>query len=296
MTPKQPSDPDTKKQPMFLRSRAPIGPKKPAVLMIDNLKMVAKAALILASHYTPMTLGRLNLMFVSHSAMYSVLFNFRDTANFRSLIFTFYPCPSLVKENAWTLLLPDWFVFWLLAMDVLRLNKIFVWPRSEIPEMKDELPIESLIVLSLFQDSPMNQKRATKWDLGDTVLKPFKLTLSEGSYRLVDRALNMNAENLEIDVYTSNFAPISKLILPKPSGLVADRMKNLCVRYSMSPYRPAFDKFPHEHLRAMVDYFLTCCTTLEKLFIKIEFGYSFRDVAFEPFVQQIEAPTEKLKS
>jgi len=190
----------------------------------------------------------------------------------------------------------DWLVFWLLAKDVLRLDWIGILTTTErqIPEMKEELPVESLIKMAVLTDSPMNLKRASQWDLSGSVLKLYKVLYGVVSGN-IDRVMNLNAENLEVGVCVNNFAAISSLILPKPSGLVTDRIKNFRFNYLLLTALP-LNEFPHEHVRVQADYILKCCTKLEKLYIGTMSYHAFPDASFDSFVQQIKSFNEELKS
>jgi len=264
------------------------------------------------------TLGRLSMMFVSRSTMDSMHFHFRDSNIFRSGFLGYGPHPG----NGWTLHVTDWLLFMLLAKDVLRLDKISTTDTlSTVPKMKEELPIESLVNLTMFNASPMNLKRASQWDLRGSMLKPSLVFISSDGYGCIDRALNMNAENLFLSVQVHNFADISKLIVPKPSRTLADRIKNFFMRcitaisklivpkpiglitertvrvcYSIDSLLPGTITFPHEHLRALADYIFTRYTNLEYLDIVMEFDLSLPDNIFEPFVQWIKTLNEELKS
>ena len=96
---------------------------------------------------------------------------------------------SPFQDNERSYRLTDWCAFWLLANDVLRLSKF----RSDANDIltsteKDELPIESIVKLTLFEgefaryseegepnrsssDSPMDRKRAKQWDLSGSAMQ-----------------------------------------------------------------------------------------------------------------------------
>jgi len=288
----------TTQVPNFPRSS--IGRKKPAVLLQDNLKTVMQKVQFLATdededaiHRIDMsTLDRLSPMLISRSAMDATLFHFRDSAKLCSMR-PYNGELSLVKVGVWILLVTDWLVFWLQAKGVLRLDKIdLIIAESTMPELKEELPVESLVRLSLFNGSPIDQKRAMQWDLRGSVLKPNKVELWNDSYGCLDRALNMNTENLQTRVHVENIAAISELIVPPPTGFVSDRTKNIRVRYSISHFHPD-DELPLEHFQATVNYIFAHCPKLEKLTIEME----FYEIVSESFIESvIEWANEKWKN
>jgi len=165
----------------------------------------------------------------------------------------------------------------LLAKDVLRLDECSVWRKGSLGHAeKDELPIESLVKMALFRDSPLDQKRAKQWDLRGSVLKlnALKMFVSE-DFGCIDRVMNVNAENLELktawmpDDSVGLSDAFSNIIVPKLSGLfVADRIKNFHMDlYAGFNVMTTVDRFLHDPLRVLAHYVLVCCyPMLEKLF------------------------------
>jgi len=199
-----------------------------------------------------------------------------------------------IKDSVWALRVTGWFVVWVLAKDVLRLDKINIVATSAntIPMEKEELPVESLINLAVFKDSSMSQKRVSQWDLRGSELKPNKVIAQLGNYDNFDRALNLNAGNLELRVPFDNFAAISGRIVLKSSGLVSERTKNVHVRYILSSGFPDVDEFPHEYFRQLADN-IKKRTKLEGLFILVTTPY-LPDAIFESFAKQTTDLNTKL--
>jgi len=296
----QPTTDPEAEQPNFIVSRARLGRKSPAELLQENLTTVAKAVKLLAAEEAEdaaqdverlidlTTFSRLNMMFVSRSAMDSVHFHFRDSTIFISLD----PMVQLTKNNAWGIRVTGWFVFWLLAKEVLRLNTIVIDTIGiPVQKMKEELPVESLVNLTLFNVAPMDQKRMAEWDLSGSVLKLDVVDMMcDDGFGCIERAVNMNAEKLRIEFVVNGHIP--ELILRKPSGLVSDRTKTAHVCYSMSFVR----NFPLEHFRILAGFIPACCPKLETLCIETCFIYPFSVANLNAFATRIKTLNEQLMS
>jgi len=221
-----------------------------------------------------------------------MLFHFRDLT---SGFFGKYVRHMCNDKDDTDYCLTDWFVYWLLAKDVLRLGRICIRipVESRSSMMKDELPVESLVKLALFKGSPICQKRAEEWDLsGSQVAKLIKLTVW-GDLVSIDRALNMNTEKLACEGFFNDF---SNFVAPKLSGTVSERMKIFQMDFLMNDSFSMVDcDFPHEQLRTFIDNVLACGPNLEKMIITI-YGQRFYSADdFGPYVRKIEKFNVKLK-
>jgi len=153
----------------------------------------------------------------------------------------------------------------------------------------NELPIESLVKLSLFKDSPLSQKRAGRWNLRGSELKLDKVMMNGvNAFEEVPLMLNLNAVNLTIVTE----AAFSTLVVRKLNRVIANRTKNFSLLLSLPN---TLGNFPHKQLRAFVDYVLTSCSGLKKLFVQI-FEGSKPSLNLGTFVQWIMELTELLKA
>jgi len=273
----------------------------PAMLLPDNLVTVFEKAAQLEVKIRGWVylqkFGRLNLLFVSRSAMNSMLFHLRDLTKLTSYNFDFLAdnAVMLEKSGSPTYRISNWFAFWMLAKDVLRLHDCAVEPADrQIHVKEDELPIESLVKMALFQDSPLNQERSKHWDLGGSTLElnTMKVYVHE-DFGCIGPALNVNAENLKIKNELSCSA-FPAIIVSKLSGLVADRIKNFRM-VNIFPEDAQMDVVVvHDQLRDLAHYILSCCPELVKLTIELAFDLLFRH--FESYVRRIKLLNEMLKN
>jgi len=231
-------------------------------------------------------------MFASQPAMNAVLFHLRDLNTLGS--YHWHNDIQLMQspESPTALYIRQWFAFWLLAKDVLRLDNCSVWPddRRSFHVKKGELPIESLVKMAFFTGSPLNQKRLKQWDLRGSTLKLNSMRDYNGF--AIDRVLNVNAENVEL----STLYDFAIITVPKPRGLIADRVKS----FRMLHNDVTFDyirkevKLVSDPLCAMAHFVLACCPSLEKL--NIEINFLFQVISFESYVRWIKQLTERLKN
>jgi len=279
----------------------------PAMLLPDNLVTVSEKLNRLDARRNRMIyllkFGRFNLPFVSRQAMDSALFHIRDLTTLRS--HTEYDSDHVLaskdvvlqKSESTKYFASHWFAFWLLTKDVLRLDDCIVCTgRRQIQVEKEELPVESLVKMVLFKDSPMDQKRAKQWDLGGSALKLNKLTMFVWSgFGCIEPALNINAESLEFTISWPQ--AFSTTIAPKLSShIVADRIKDfrLVINHITFVAEMDLDKF-HDQLCSLVHNILECCHKLEKMTIEFNFD-GFGYIEFDIYVQWLKLLNEMMKN
>jgi len=276
-----------------------------AVLERDVLRTIAEKLMLVkvqpeALHVVDLRdIAKLNLMFSSRLACNAVLLQFRrmNLLYFNNLVGLQLREPMNLKDEDglqffkrfW---ISEWMFFWLLAADVLRYKDLDICGDFDLrmPVSEDETPVDSLVKLILFDGSPLNQTRASKWNLGGVKMEldPMKHSCNYLSMGALDRLLNLNIGDTLLDlrgIYTDFVFPATL------RRISADRTEKLTVYLRTRSPDPLTDllNFPREQLRALLRYLLDCCANVKKINIRFSIDNTLAAVEFEQYAVWILA-------
>jgi len=170
-------------------------------------------------------------------------------------------------------LITGWMFFWMLSTDVLRLKHILFmreYERAE-PMTQAEIPAESLAKLILFNDSPLAQIRADKYDLSNVEMKleSIQLNSSPSLIESFARVLNLNARILKVS-FTGLF--LEHVLPPTLRELISNRTEDFRLLYvTHNPDGPqaAMANFPHWHPQHIMRYVKDSCPNLKQVTMNV---------------------------